>query len=73
VKGRVFVIYDRIFNVALVLAAVVGAEILPTNGKSVPILVVLATGYLVVGAAFAALSRGLSMDEGTESLKAAQH
>jgi MFS family permease len=69
VKGRVFVIYDMIFNVALVLAAVVGAAILPANGKSVPILVVLAAGYLVVAAVFAALSRGLSMDEGTESLR----
>jgi MFS family permease len=69
VKGRVFVIYDMIFNVALVLAAVVGAAILPANGKSVPILVVLAAGYLVVAAAFAALSRSLSMDEGTESLR----
>jgi MFS family permease len=69
VKGRVFVIYDMVFNVALVLAAVVGAVILPTNGKSVPILLVLAAGYLVVAAAFAALSRGLSMNEGTESLR----
>jgi MFS family permease len=70
VKGRVFVIYDMIFNVALVLAAVVGAVILPINGKSVPILVVLAAGYLAVAAAFATLSRGLSMNEGTESLRA---
>jgi MFS family permease len=69
VKGRVFVIYDMIFNVALVLAAVMGAAILPANGKSVPILVVLAAGYLAVAAAFAVLSRGLSMNEGTESLR----
>jgi MFS family permease len=69
-KGRVFVIYDMIFNVALVLAAVIGALILPTNGKSVPILVILAGAYLAVAAAFALLSRGLSMNEGTESLQA---
>ena len=68
-KGRVFVLYDMIFNVALVLAAVIGAVILPTDGKSVLILVVLAVGYLVVAAWFAAASRGLSMNEGTESLR----
>ena len=37
-KGRVFVIYDMIFNVALVVAAVIAAVILPANGKSVIIL-----------------------------------
>ena len=39
-----------VFNVALVAAAVVGAVILPVDGVSVPILVVLAVGYLLVGA-----------------------
>jgi len=68
-KGRVFVIYDMIFNVALVLAAIIGAVILPANGKSVTILIILAAAYLGVAAAFAALSRGLSMNEGTESLR----
>ena len=43
-----FVLYDMIFNVALVLAAVIGALILPADGVSVPILVVLAIGYLLV-------------------------
>ena len=65
-----FVIYDMIFNVALVLAAVVGALILPADGKSVLILVVLAAGYLLVGAWFTLASRGISMNEGTESLLA---
>ena len=66
-KGRVFVLYDMVFNVALVLAAVIGALILPANGKSVLILVVLAVGYLLVAAWFALASRGISMNEGTES------
>ena len=34
-KGRVFVLYDMVFNVALVAAAVIAALILPANGKSV--------------------------------------
>ncbi len=69
-KGRVFVLYDMVFNVALVAAAVVGALILPVNGVSVPILVILAVGYLLVAALFAYASRGLAMNRGTESLAA---
>jgi hypothetical protein len=68
VKGRVFVLYDMVFNVALVLAALIGALILPVDGRSVPILVVLAVGYLVIAGLFALASRGLSMNRGTESL-----
>jgi hypothetical protein len=52
------------------LAAVIGALILPVDGVSVPILVVLAVGYLLVALLFAVSSRGVSMDEGTESLHA---
>jgi len=69
-KGRVFVLYDMIFNVALVLAAGIGAVILPANGKSVLIVVCLAAVYLLTAAAFAVLSRGLNLNAGTESLKA---
>ena len=68
-KGRVFVVYDMIFNVALVVAAVIGAAILPANGVSVPIIVGLAVAYALLGVWFALVSRNLSMDEGTESLR----
>jgi MFS family permease len=67
-KGRVFVLYDMVFNVALVLAAVIGAAILPVNGKSVLILAVLAGCYLAVAGWFLLASRGLNMNRGTESL-----
>lgn len=69
-KGRVFVIYDMIFNVTLVVAAVIAALILPANGKSVIIMIIMAIGYLLVAVGFAVASRGVSMDEGTESLRA---
>ena len=62
-KGRVFVIYDMIFNVTLVVAAVIAALILPANGKSVIILIIMAVGYLLVALGFALVSRGVSMDE----------
>jgi hypothetical protein len=70
-KGRVFVIYDMIFNVALVLAAVIAAVTLPANGKSVMILIIMAICYLLIGLWFALVSRGVSMNEGTESLQPA--
>ena len=69
VKGRVFVLYDMIFNVALVAAAAIGAVILPANGKSVTVLVVLAGVYVLTAAAFAWFSRGLYLNAGTESLR----
>lgn len=71
-KGRVFVLYDMIFNVALVVAAAIGAAILPADGVSVPIIVGLATAYALLGLWFALASRTLSMDEGTESLRGDQ-
>ncbi len=68
-KGRVFVLYDMIFNVALVVAAGIGAAILPANGVSVPIILGLAVAYALLGLWFGLITRNLSMDEGTESLR----
>jgi MFS family permease len=68
-KGRIFVIYDVIFNVGLVVAAVIAAMILPANGKSVIILIMMAVCYLLISMAFALASRGVSMNQGTESLQ----
>jgi MFS family permease len=70
VKGRAFVLYDMVFNVALVLAASIGALVLPADGRSVAVLAVLALCYLLTAAAFTALSRRLELDRGTESLRA---
>src|SRR4029450_9039938 len=69
-KGRVFVVYDIIFNLVLVVAAVIAAVILPANGKSVIVLILMAVCYLLIGLGFALVSRGVSMNEGTESLQA---
>jgi len=69
VKGRVFAIYDMIFNVALVLAAVIAAVILPANGKSTMILIIMAVCYLLIGLWFNMASRGVRMNKGTESLQ----
>jgi hypothetical protein len=59
-----------IFNLVLVAAAAIAALIVPTNGKSVLVIAVLAGCYLLVGVWFTVASRGLPMNAGTESLRA---
>ena len=51
--GRVFALYDVIFNVAFVAAAAVAAVVLPTNGKSYAVLGATAIGYLVTAVGYA--------------------
>jgi fucose permease len=52
-----------------VLAAVIAAVILPANGKSVMILIIMAACYLLIALWFSMASRGVNMNKGTESLQ----
>ncbi|MGH3502522.1 MAG: MFS transporter [Nocardioidaceae bacterium] len=52
-RGRVFALYDVIFNVVFVAAAAVGALIIPTSGKSYLVLAIIAVGYAVTGVVYA--------------------
>jgi predicted MFS family arabinose efflux permease len=56
-RGRVFALYDVIFNVAFVAAAAVGAVVLPDDGRSPGVLVAVAAGYLLVAACYARATR----------------
>jgi predicted MFS family arabinose efflux permease len=56
-RGRVFALYDMLFNVPFVLGAVAAAQILPDSGKSYPLAAVASAGYLLVAAAYALASR----------------
>ncbi|MGZ4580098.1 MAG: MFS transporter [Nocardioidaceae bacterium] len=56
-RGRVFSLYDVIFNVAFVAAATVAAAALPFDGKSYAVLSVVAAGYLATGLGYAAATR----------------
>ena len=56
-RGRVFSLYDMIFNVGQVSAAALGALILPDDGKSYPVLVFIVLGFVVTGLVYARLSR----------------
>ncbi|MBT2413495.1 MFS transporter [Streptomyces sp. ISL-12] len=50
-RGRIFSVYDVLFNVAFVGAAKVAALMLPPDGRSVPLVVTVALVYAVVAAA----------------------
>jgi MFS family permease len=51
-RGRIFSVYDVLFNVAFVGAAGVAALMLPPDGRSVPLVIAVAVIYGVVGATF---------------------
>jgi hypothetical protein len=56
-RGRVFSLYDTVFNVAFVVALLVGAFALPPSGVSWPVLAAVAAGYLFAAAAYARIAR----------------
>ncbi|TWH74953.1 MFS transporter [Modestobacter roseus] len=52
-RGRVFSVYDTLFNVTFVVSLIAGAFLLPASGESVAALVGVGAGYLLTAAAFA--------------------
>jgi MFS family permease len=56
-RGRVFSVYDTLFNVTFVAALLVAAFLLPPSGISYPMLVAVGAGYLAAAALYARLAR----------------
>ncbi|MEV7288167.1 MFS transporter [Streptomyces sp. NPDC093252] len=56
-RGRIFAVYDVLFNVAFVGAAGVAALMLPPDGRSVPLVLTVGAIYAVVAAAMARFDR----------------
>jgi hypothetical protein len=56
-RGRVFSLYDVLFNVTFVAAAATAAAVLPRDGRSVPVLAVMAVGYLLTALGYALVDR----------------
>ncbi|MYT32446.1 MULTISPECIES: MFS transporter [unclassified Streptomyces] len=56
-RGRVFALYDVLFNVAFVGAAAVAALMLPPDGRSAVLIITVAALYAVVAAALARFAR----------------
>ena len=57
-RGRVFSVYDTLFNVSYVVALLLGAAVLPASGRSSAVLVVVAAGYLLTAALVGVAGRG---------------
>ncbi|MHC0432706.1 MFS transporter [Streptomyces sp. O3] len=56
-RGRVFSLYDVLFNVAFVGAAAVAALMLPPDGRSVPLVLTVAALYAVIATSVARAER----------------
>ncbi|MFP3989249.1 MFS transporter [Streptomyces sp. E11-3] len=52
-RGRIFSLYDVLFNVAFVSAAAVAALILPADGRSAPLVVAVAVLYAAIAVGMA--------------------
>lgn len=56
-RGRVFSVYDVIFNVVYVGAAAIAAVLVPDNGKSYAVVALIVGGYAAGGLGYARTSR----------------
>jgi MFS family permease len=56
-RGRVFSVYDTLFNVTFVVALVVAAFVLPPSGISYGMLIAVGAGYLLAAAGYARVTR----------------
>jgi MFS family permease len=56
-RGRVFSVYDTLFNMTFVVAVVVGAFTLPESGVSSAVPVAVAAGYLLAAVAHSRITR----------------
>ncbi|MEU0743148.1 MFS transporter [Streptomyces sp. NPDC006134] len=56
-RGRIFSVYDVLFNIAFVGAAGVAALMLPPDGRSVPLVLTVAVVYAAIAGAMARFAR----------------
>jgi MFS family permease len=56
-RGRVFSVYDTLFNVAFVAALLVGAVVLPASGVSYPLVVAVGAGYVAAAVGYVGFTR----------------
>jgi hypothetical protein len=54
--GRVFSLYDMIYNVAYVIGPAIAIPFLPETGKSYPVILAIGACYIAAGALYAALT-----------------
>jgi MFS family permease len=56
-RGRVFAIYDTLFNVSLVAAAATAARIVPDDGRSLGVVVLVTAGFAATALAYGSVVR----------------
>ncbi len=56
-RGRTFALYDMLFNVALVIAAVLTASVLPASGHSPAAVLVISAGYALTAITYLTTGR----------------
>jgi MFS family permease len=56
-RGRVFSINDMLYNATFVIGAAVAAAFMPVTGKSYPMVIAVAAGYLLTAAGYRLLCR----------------
>jgi MFS family permease len=64
-RGRVFALYDVMFNVTFVAGAAVAAAFVPVTGKSYPMLGLVTAGYALTAAGYWLLGRQSAAPPGT--------
>ncbi len=57
VRGRVFSLYDTVFNVGYVLAVALAAAVVPPNGHAPELLLLAAAAYLIAAAVYGLIDR----------------
>lgn len=61
-RGRVFALYDAVFNLSYVIAAIGAALFVPPTGLSTTLMVVAAVSYLLGLLAYESLRRRVPVD-----------
>ena len=61
--GRVFSLYDMLFNAAYVLGPAIAVAFLPVTGKSYAVVLIVGVLYLVAAAVYSALTRSADLQE----------
>ncbi|WP_315987005.1 MFS transporter [Actinomadura sp. HBU206391] len=75
-RGRVFAVYDMLFNATFVAAAAVAAATVPSTGKSHAVLGVVIAVYACAAVAYRLAARSpapLTADDGTTERRIAEH
>ena len=61
--GRVFSLYDMLFNAAYVLGPAIAVAFLPVTGKSYAVVLIVGVLYIVAAAVYSALTRSADREE----------